>query len=447
MTVTGDNTGATDTENFGNPNCWEAFSIDTCSTVTVSYCGTAPMFGLVYSILLIGCPGDVSVQNSDTSLCSDGNLGIIYANLSAGTYYVPILLWPGESEGPYTITFTSNSCDLPPANDRCIDAITVPVVQDCSSGGAVAGNNSAAVQNGAGPECAETTTQFQDVWYEFNSGTNDEVEITIAPGTMGDIGVEVLDSCGGNSVLCGIGGTSYTLAVAQATLYKVRVFSNNDFGYGGTFTICVSGLVPEVSCSGDTLRLADGDSTITVCDGSGTIVDFTIPTANTQTYVLVITDEADTIVGLYSGTSIDMGPYPPGTYHAWGVSHNGDLLHADNGEPVSGIASSADCADVSANFVTVNVEICEGIADPAPLAWSVITDPLGHALFIAWDDAPTRMEVDVYDVRGQLVGEEQRMVARGERVAITGGRTWSSGLYSVCVRTSGQCVTKRAVVL
>ena len=31
-TVTGTNVGATDTEDFGNPNVWEAFSIDTCST-------------------------------------------------------------------------------------------------------------------------------------------------------------------------------------------------------------------------------------------------------------------------------------------------------------------------------------------------------------------------------------------------------------------------------
>ena len=46
VTVTGDNTGSTDTEDFGNPNCWEAFSIDTCSTVTVSYCGTNPVFGI-----------------------------------------------------------------------------------------------------------------------------------------------------------------------------------------------------------------------------------------------------------------------------------------------------------------------------------------------------------------------------------------------------------------
>ena len=33
ITITGDNTGATDTEDFGNPVSWEAFWMDTCATV------------------------------------------------------------------------------------------------------------------------------------------------------------------------------------------------------------------------------------------------------------------------------------------------------------------------------------------------------------------------------------------------------------------------------
>ena len=60
-------------------------------------------------------------------------------------------------------------------------------------------------------------------------------------GTATDLFVEVLDVCNGNSIFCDVSPQPYVVPVTPATDYVVRVFSNNDFGVGGVFTICITG--------------------------------------------------------------------------------------------------------------------------------------------------------------------------------------------------------------
>jgi hypothetical protein len=427
--VSGTNVGATDTENFGNPNVWEAFTTDTCSTVTVGYCGTAPAHTIVYSILIVGCPdGGVSIQNSGTSECGDGNTLIVYENLPAGTYYVPILLLPGESEGPYTITFTSAVCDLPPPNERCIDAITVEVVTDCGLGGTTAGNNSNAVQNGPAPECATTSSQFQDVWYQFNSGANTEVLITLGLGTTGDLGLQVVDACGGNSIFCATGDTAYVVAVNELTFYKVRLFSNNDVGFGGAFTICLS--VPQVTtpCDGGIISLFGGGTLAQVCVGSGESLEFVLSTGITVPTAYVLTNGNDTVISVLSGALLNTGTLAVGTYHVWALSYDGDLVNAVPGVPIDSITSTGACAERSATPVTVSVEICEGLVptEPASLLFQVVASENGPVL--VWNDRPLPVRLDVFDMAGGLKGRGDRMMRIGDRYGLG---PLSAGLYAV----------------
>lgn len=442
--ITGDNTGSTDTEDFGNPNCWEAFSIDTCSTVTVSYCGTSPVFGLVYSILLIGCPQpDVSVQNNGTSDCGDGNTVITFENLAAGTYYIPVLLWPGQSEGPYTIALNSTPCALPPGNDRCINAIPLQVVEDCATG-TVAGDNSLASQQGAGPSCASTASQFQDVWYTFNSGLNDQVVVTIGVGSIGDLGVEVRNACGGSVVLCGTGDTSYTVNVLHNVDYKVRVFSNNDFGVGGTFTICASVPPPIAQCDGGHVSLVNGDTTTTICNNEPSF-DIFVTTSATVNYTLFLTDAEDTILEVLPGTTFDPSGLLPGTYRIWGVSHLSILLNAVAGMPMDSVRSIGVCAERSHDFLEIIKDVCQGagasMVEPAS-NWSCVN---GHFQLI-WLDDPGVVEAAAYDMMGRRVAGVRRWIGARQRLDLQPDLGLAPGLYLVVATSSSEQVVRKVLV-
>ena len=441
VTITGDNTGATDTEDFGNPVSWEAFAIDTCTTVTVSYCGTDPLFELVYSILIVGCPDFIAnVQNNGTASCDDGNTVITYESLPAGTYYVPVLLAAG-AEGPYTITIVSDVCDTPPLNDICANAEMLAVVQDCALG-TVAGNNANAVINSA-PPCAVTGSQFQDVWYQFDSGTDTSVIITLDPGSIGDIGVEVRDACAGTSVFCAVGDTAYTVPVQPGTNYRVRVFSNNDFGFGGTFGICVTS--PPGTCEAGEVELVGGGTMITACT-TGDPFGFTHSTPGIGQQAFVLTDELDTIVWILFGNSVNPADHPPGLYHLWGFAGEGEVTGFFPGSPLNGIGG-AGCHDVSDGFVTVIIDICQGLQSTGDLDgdFTVMTTPEGP--FMWWSGPGRTIDVELYDARGALLSRTSVGAHPGQVLGVTPRGAPPSGLYTLRVSGEGRSpLVKRVFV-
>jgi hypothetical protein len=446
-TVTGDNTGATDTEDFGNPNAWEAFTIDTCSTVTVSYCGTQPVHGVVYSILIIGCPGLESVQNNGDSLCTDGNAVIRYENLAAGTYYVPVLLMPGTSEGPYTITFTSEDCDLPPLNDRCSTAQSLTVVQQCGNGSFTPGNNTNTVIDSP-PTCTSSTIGFKDVWYVFDSGDNTEVLITIDPGTMTHTGVEVRTNCNaGSQVFCASDDTSYTVSVLPNTAYRVRVFTNRDSGLPGTFGICISSPTATAICDGGALFFASGDSTLMVCASALGVESIDITTSSVENYILLVTDTTGQILSVSTTGSVDLTGLIPGEYQVWGLSYAGDLSGANPGAPLAGITSSGDCLAISAAPLGVMVDICQGLpAVTDGLSFGVTGYPDGRTLELSWRDAAMPVIVRVVDMRGEVVYEGSHTATSGGQLRLPFRSVLTPGLYAIHVSAAERRGTVRWVV-
>jgi hypothetical protein len=409
VSITGDNTGGTDTEDFGNPNVWEAFSIDTCSTVTVEYCGTDPVFSIVYSILIIGCPGLESVQNSGDTLCADGNARIHYANLESGTYYLPVLLWPGQAEGPYTITLTSTPCDLPPVNDRCVNALPVPVVADCASG-TVQGDNSTTAFDTA-PSCATSDSGFRDVWYSFDSGDNTEVTITVDPLTMSDPGIEVRTVCGGSVVFCGALENSYVVPVSPNTNYRLRVFSNNDLGAGGSFLLCIrAGSTP--ACDGGAVVSSAVEDPIVLCTVDAPVV-FTLEGEGTATERLVLTTDADTIVAVLVGGVVDPSLLLPGTYRVHGLSFDGDAVGLEPGAALTDVTATGACILWSDTFRTVVVEVCQALLDGTVdlAAFRAVVD--GDDVLLHWLAPDADVQVEVLGVRGELVGVHRWRAVRG----------------------------------
>ncbi|HQV52654.1 MAG: T9SS type A sorting domain-containing protein [Flavobacteriales bacterium] len=111
VTFNGDNTGALDTEGFGIPQVWEAFTITDCAFLTLDYCGTTPAFENLFINLSVGCPGIDAIINTgyENTSCVDGNYTVQYQYVPAGTYYYPVLM-DATATGPYTINVSAVAC-------------------------------------------------------------------------------------------------------------------------------------------------------------------------------------------------------------------------------------------------------------------------------------------------------------------------------------------------
>ena len=123
LTFSGDNTNATGANDFvtaspfnGAPVVWHAVTTTQCSNITVAFCGQTPVFGNVFGFLSTSCPADQVLEFSTTSTCADGNIIYTYDAVPANTYYIPVVLDPGQNSiGAYTIEVSATGC----FNDFC----------------------------------------------------------------------------------------------------------------------------------------------------------------------------------------------------------------------------------------------------------------------------------------------------------------------------------------
>ena len=240
-------------------------------------------------------------------------------------------------------------------NDACANAtpLTVNASGGCP-GGAVAGDNSAATSDNGTPTCDASTAGFQDVWYSFNSGASTQVTIALTTGTIEDIGIELIGSgCAGTSLFCDYTLLSYTVDVATNTSYRIRLFSNNDFGLGGTFDICLSAggggvappndqcfnVVPSSLAAGSSVFFNGTTENATNTD-DGTQIDAGGDTA-TVWHAFTTTECANVTVS-YCGT-----PVPPLVY--WAVLFDG--CPADAAGVLYTNGNFTDCADGNATII------------------------------------------------------------------------------------------------
>jgi hypothetical protein len=144
-------------------------------------------------------------------------------------------------------------CAQTPVNDDCAAATSVVVnnLADCP-GQTVAGTNAQATQDGGDPACDGTLAGYADVWYTFNSGWHQEITVSFDPGTMQDRALVVyVAGCAGTEDTCLLGAEGdYTFMPQVAVDYWLRVYSNLDYGDGGSFSLCfwgdgLAGLSPE----------------------------------------------------------------------------------------------------------------------------------------------------------------------------------------------------------
>lgn len=118
VTILGDNTSATGPDcNGDGPLWWEAFEITGCATVRLDFCGTVPKRSSVATFLYSSCPATgtdcgprIGFTSGGPGFCGDGNFTLVFANLPAGRYYIPIKSTNASDRGPYQMHLTAEVC-------------------------------------------------------------------------------------------------------------------------------------------------------------------------------------------------------------------------------------------------------------------------------------------------------------------------------------------------
>lgn len=238
LSLSNDNTGATDTEGLGFASAWEAFTLDSCADVELAYCGTD--FLLFATGIHADCSASEPIPPTSMDTCANGRLIEVFTALPAGTYWIPVLMDPDSALGAYSIQLFATPCDNGPvpANDACADAIEIlNSSTDPCAAHAVDGDNSGSTASGDRPECAEGN-DFSDVWFSITGGSYTQVRIVLTPGTIMEAGMEVRRSCGDSALLC-TNADTLDLTIPADSTYLVRVFTDST-GVPGTFSICAT---------------------------------------------------------------------------------------------------------------------------------------------------------------------------------------------------------------
>lgn len=110
--LSGNNTGATEDGNTGLVLVWEAFTTTECATITINYCVPGSEFTNHLRNLAVNCPNFLS----GILLGVDGPCNVVFNQLAAGTYWIPVYVAAGITPaGPYTIAVSAAPCAAPTA--------------------------------------------------------------------------------------------------------------------------------------------------------------------------------------------------------------------------------------------------------------------------------------------------------------------------------------------
>ena len=247
-------------------------------------------------VLKDGCGGNTIDCADGTG--SGGTETIVTSGLTAGnTYYVRVYDYGNALPETPEFEICIALPPPPPANDDCMNAITLTVDSTCSY---VQGTVLGATESTAPDTCGNfTSPNAYDVWYKFVAGAAD-VEIKVKGSSSFDASLALKDSCNGSTITCvdatGSGATEsiVTSGLTPGNTYYIRVYD-----YGSSlpetpeFEICVA--LPPPPASNDVCANA---ITLTA-DSSCTFIQGTVFGANS-------TEPADSCNGFFSSEAFDV---------------------------------------------------------------------------------------------------------------------------------------------
>lgn len=234
-----------DFEGSADDDVWHSFVATSENVIVAAQGGTD--FDMVLELLSGPCGSPTSLACSDTSVVNEVEQ-LNYSGLTVGaTYYVRIYSYDDAAVTDPTYQMCVVGVEAP-ANDLCANAIEIDVNEpmECPDASIIGSNAFAEVSTGD-PDCDASADGYQDVWYSFNSLGNTTITFELTNFSMEDAGVEILDGCAGTSIFCDFGANVVNgpvdFDVDANTDYVIRVYSNNEFGAGGDFGLCLSAVL------------------------------------------------------------------------------------------------------------------------------------------------------------------------------------------------------------
>jgi hypothetical protein len=297
------NTGCATMSNYG---VWYTFTGDGQQT-TVS---TNPSFDIKLSISTGSCGAFTNIVCTDTSPES-----ATFTTVSGTQYYVYVASYGTASTttGTFTISRTCNVAPIPPANDLCTNATSLPCGTTNLAGTTVATSN---IAHGTG--C--TFISNYGVWYTF---TGDGQQTTVSTNPSFDIKLSIATgSCGAftNIVCTDTSPESATFTTVLGTQYYVYVASyGNTSTTTGTFTIsrtCTAPPPPLTNddCSGAIALTVNSTCTFASYSNLGANASVGIPAPGCGSYLggdvwfsVVVPPTGNFIVDTQAGVITDSG--------------------------------------------------------------------------------------------------------------------------------------------
>lgn len=193
-------------------NVWYKWTATYTGGLDVSTCGTVD-FDSRFSVygpgatcspnidLLVGCSDDGLDENFFE--CPDYTSHDRFWVEEGGTYLISIGGWSESDQGAGYFTFKKAPIYTPPANDNCANAESVFIMTPLQADEfdyQFFGNNLTASYTDSvpNPSC-RPTGEFWDVWYSFNSGYNDSIELRFKindPALESDYIIDLFSDCG-----------------------------------------------------------------------------------------------------------------------------------------------------------------------------------------------------------------------------------------------------------
>ncbi|MEO8069027.1 MAG: T9SS type A sorting domain-containing protein [Flavobacteriales bacterium] len=460
----GDNTGATITDDgpFTTATVWHAFTTTACADIALSYCGTSPAFGNVWIQLAEQCPVTTYIESAvfNDVDCGNGNWTVYFEDVPAGTYYLPVLSEPG-SVGPYNVTVTTVPCvSVAPINDQCANIIP----QSLSIGGTAifSGDNTGATTTNdyvPGSTWEIPPPILPSVWHAFTISACADITVELCGTTpaFGNVWIILATSCPGDDNIVGpgtfdntsCGDGNYTVFyddVPAGTYYLPVLSETGSFG-PYTVTVNATACAGVGTCDGGLVLTSTFTTSEVVCsNGQADVISFINTSTSTESYDYILTDANNNIISLLAGGSFDFETAALGIYHVWGVSYNGVLTNVIPGAPVSGISSNGTCFDVSTNFVTVDVDICQGLSGQTANVWSVFPNPGNGDFTVRNGGTAGLITMEVFDLGGRSVYASTAQMASGQGLVLPLAGTLAQGSYTLRITNGDQRHEERLMV-
>lgn len=214
-------------DNQVNNDIWYSFTADFDGYVEWSACGTADFDTrmAVYAANAI-CPledADLLACNDDGGGCADFTSYLIFPVNNGSTYLLRLGGYANGDTGSGTFDLLEITPPPAPESDLCENPVTVSVISESEANnglGWVNGTTIGASLSGEIPACAiNGAGEFQDVWYNFNSGMESTLEIRLESlSAEAQFGLDFFQACGTPVDDTNNGGGFYQQCYSQADI-------------------------------------------------------------------------------------------------------------------------------------------------------------------------------------------------------------------------------------